>query len=104
MVSQGDALCRACFLSTVARIHAVCILATNIAALVSITVILFISLATLAGPVGVVDAVLVSAQQTLLFVLLPLLDPVNILALAVDDVLPARVHRAQVVRFVVNLR
>ena len=61
-------------------------------------------MATLAGPIDVVDAVLVSAQQTLLFVLLPLLDPVDVLALAVDDVLPARVHRAQVVRFVVNLR
>ena len=61
-------------------------------------------MATLAGPFDVVDAVLVSAQQTLLFVLLPLLDPVDVLPLAVDDVLPARVHRAQVVRFVVNLR
>ena len=67
-------------------------LAANVAALVCIAVILFITLATLAGPVDIVDTVLVSAQQTLLLVLLSFLDPVDVLALAVDDVLPARVH------------
>ena len=82
----------ACFLSTVSRIHAVCMLAANVAALVCIAVILFITLATLAGPVDIVDTVLVSAQQTLLLVLLSFLDPVDVLALAVNDVLPARVH------------
>ena len=67
-------------------------LAANVAALVCIAVILFITLATLAGPVDIVDTVLVSAQQTLLLVLLSFLDPVDVLALAVNDVLPARVH------------
>ena len=67
-------------------------LAANVAALVCIAVILFITLATLAGPVDIVDTVLVSAQQTLLLVLLSFMHPVDILALAVDDVLPARVH------------
>ena len=67
-------------------------LAANVAALVCIAVILFITLATLAGPVDIVDTVLVSAQQTLLLVLLSFMHPVDVLALAVDDVLPARVH------------
>lgn len=92
VVGQRNTLRGASFLSTVSRIHTVCMLAANVAALVCIAVILFITLATLAGPVDIVDTVLVSAQQTLLLVLLSFMHPVDVLALAVDDVLPARVH------------
>lgn len=91
----------ATFLCAIARIHTVRVLA-RLSCLVSCPAVVL-----LVGAIGLVrvtidlaGSVLVPAEQALLLVFLTRLNPLNMLTLAVDDILTARLDRAQISRLV----
>ena len=79
----------ASLLSTAARLHTIGVL-TRFATLISTAVVLVIRTINVMVRVTIdlTLPILVPAEQAFLLVLLPGLDPLDVLALAVNDVLP----------------
>lgn len=87
-------------LGTTASLHAVSVL-TGLTSFIRTAVVLFISAIHMMVrmTIDLAASILVPTEQALLLIFLPSLNPLNVLTLAVDDVLAARVNGAEVCAF-----
>ena len=95
-----DRLDMSALLGTTASLHAVSVL-TGLTSFIRTAVVLFISTIHMMVrmTIDLAASILVPTKQALLLIFLPSLNPLNVLALAVDDVLAARVNGAEVCAF-----